>query len=222
MELMTEESAIETRHQVARAIAKGGFDQEVENKLFEMLKSEALMNDAALALILGGSTEVAARAVATYADKPKEAIRDLADLWYRSFGYWSHEDLESGLIFKYVDNAIAMSRVVIHDHPQEWARAMLVRQFDNLHFDNGPHSFTRVVLRHRLWTMAKGDDKPKREGAMRALQFMGEQGVLLALRDEQGETGELARAAYHELMNPKVLDTGAVKMPDEEDKGEKL
>jgi hypothetical protein len=41
---------------------------------------------------------------------------------------------------------------------------------------------------------------------------MKEQGVLLALRDEAGETGKLAREAYHLLMNPKIV-TG-VKIPE--------
>jgi HEAT repeat protein len=213
MGLMTPESAVETRHQVARAIAKGGFDAAIEAKLFEMMDNDALMNDAALALILGGTPDTAARAVAMYANKPKPALDELGDLWYRSFGYWSTEDLESGLLFKYVDNAEAISRLSIRQTQQEWARVMLTRQFDNLDFDNGPHSFTRVVLRYRLWQMAKGDDA-KRAGAIRALKFMREQGVLLALRDEQGPAGELARAAYFELMNPKVvLD---VKMPDDD------
>src|SRR6185436_7617222 len=72
--LMTPESAVETRHQVARAIGKGGLDAEVEKKLLEMTSSEALLNDAALALILGGSPDVAARAVALYANKPKAAL----------------------------------------------------------------------------------------------------------------------------------------------------
>ena len=94
----------------------------------------------------------------------------------------------------------------------EWARLMLERQFDNLIFDNGPHSFTRVVLRKRLYDMAKGQDKDKREGSIRALRFMKEQGVLLALRDEAGDAGKLARDAYHELMNPKIV-TG-VKIPE--------
>jgi HEAT repeat protein len=216
MSLMTPEAAVETRHQVARAIAKGGFDATIEAKLFEMMSNEALMNDAALALILGGTPETAARAVALYAGKPKAALEELGDLWYRSFGYWSTEDLESGLLFKYVDNAEAIRRLSIRQTQQEWARMMLMRQFDNLAFDNGPHSFTRVVLRHRLWQMAKGDDAEKRAGAVRALKFMKEQGVLLALRDESGPAGELARAAYFELVNPKVvLD---VKMPEEEKK----
>ncbi len=205
MSLMTPESAVETRHQVARAIAKGGFDATIEAQLFKMMEDEALVNDAALALILGGSPETAARAVALYANKPKAALEELGDLWYNSFGFWSTEDLESGLLFKYVDNADAISKLSIRQTQQEWARVKLMQQFDNLTFDNGPHSFTRVVLRYRLWQMAKGDDAAKRAGAIRALKFMQEQGVLLALRDESGPAGELARAAYFELMNPKVV-----------------
>ena len=42
---------------------------------------------------------------------------------------------------------------------------------------------------------------------------MKEQGVLLSLRGDQGPTGELARQAYFELMNPKVV-TG-VAIPEE-------
>jgi len=214
--LMTPQSAVETRHQVARAIAKGGFDASVEAQLFAMMSDDAMMNDAALALILGGTPETAARAVAQYANKRKEALDELGDLWYRSFGYWSQEDLESGLLFKFVDNAEAISKLSIRQTQQEWARVLLMKQFDNLIFDNGPHSFTRVVLRYRLWQMAKGDDAAKRAGAIRALKFMSEQGVLLALRDESGPGGEQARDAYFELMNPKVV-TG-VNIPDDQKK----
>jgi HEAT repeat protein len=214
LSLMSESSALETRHQVARAMAKGGFDQTIEAKLFEMMNNEVLMNDAALALILGSSPEVAARAVALYGNKPKAALDELGELWYRSFGYWSTEDLEAGLLFKYVDNAEAITRVSIRLTPQEWARVMLIRQLDNLVFDNGPHSFTRVVLRSRLYDMARGNDEAKRGGAIRTLKFMKEQGVLLALRDEKGPAGEMARAAYFELMNPKIVS--GVNIPDEQ------
>jgi HEAT repeat protein len=211
--LMNPQSAVETRHQVARAIAKGGFDDSVAAQLFAMMDDDAMLNDAALALILGGTPETATRAVAMYANKRKEALEELGDLWYRSFGYWSSEDLESGLLFKYVDNADAISKLSVRKTTQEWARVMLMKQFDNLSFDNGPHSFTRVVLRSRLFAMAKGDDAGKRAGAIRALKFMSEQGVLLALRDESGPAGELARDAYFELMNPKLV-TG-VNIPED-------
>jgi len=216
LSLFTPGAAIETRHQVARALAKGGFDAGIEQKLLEMMSNEVLMNDAALALILGGSPETAARAVALYGTKPinvaKPALDELGELWYRSFGYWSTDDLEAGLLFKYVDNAEAMARVTINQTPQEWARVMLTKQFDNLLYDNGPHSFTRVVLRNRLYQMAKGSDEAKRSGAFRTLRFMKEQGVLLALRNEPGAIGEFAKQAYFEYMNPKV--TTGINIPD--------
>jgi hypothetical protein len=174
-----------------------------------------MVNDAALALLLGGSPTVAARAVAMYADKDKTALEELQDLWYRSFGYWSTDDLEKGHIFRWVENAKAVSRVEIRQTPQEWARILLMRQFDSLQFDNGPHSFTRVVLRFRLWQMAKGDDKAKREGAINTLKFMKEQGVLLALREDKGETGRLAARAYHEMMNPNLeAEQGVIETED--------
>jgi HEAT repeat protein len=211
--MLTPESALETRHQVAAAIGKAGFDKDVEGKLFELMKNESLINDAALALVLGGTPDVAARAVAMYADKPKATLEELQNLWYDAFGYWSHEDLSSGRIFKWVDNAVAISHVDIKGVPQDWAPFLLTKQFDNLKFDNGPHSFTRVVLRVRLNQMAKDPSKKETmEGAIRTLLFMKEQGSLLALRDEKGPTGELASAAYFELMNPKVVTD--VKVPE--------
>jgi HEAT repeat protein len=215
--LLTPASEFETRHQVARALGKSGLSADVEAKLFEMLKDPALQLDAALALMLGGSPETASRALASLADTGPEALLELQEMWYRSFGYWSNEDLEQGHIFRFVDNAVAAARVEIRDASQDWVTAQLARQFDNLLYDNGPHSFTRVVLRHRLMSMAKGDDAQKRAGAIRTLKFMNEQGVLLSLRDATGETGKLASVAYHELTNPKVNE-GLVKDFKEEEK----
>lgn len=213
--LLSPDSSMQTRHQVARALGKAGFDESIQKKLFEMMNDEKLMVDATLALILGGDADTAARAVAMWADKSKPALEELQRLWFRSFGYWSHQDLEDGHIFRWVDNAQAISHVTFNETPQEWARVLLTKQFDNLIYDNGPHSFTRVVLRYRLNQMAKGDDAEKRAAAIRTLLFMEEQGSLLALREESGETGKLAAEAYHELMNPKIV-TG-VNVPEDED-----
>jgi hypothetical protein len=218
--MLSEGSSLETRHQVANAIGKAGFDKEVEGKLFELMKQESLINDAALALILGGDADVASRAIAQYGDKPKNVVEELQNLWFDAFGYWSHEDLSSGRIFRWVDNAVAIERVELKGVPQEWGPFLLTKQFDNLQFDNGPHSFTRVVLRARLIAMAKDQSKKElMEGAIRTLKFMQEQGVLLALRDEQGPTGKLASDAYFELMNPKVV-TG-VNVPESKNKAKK-
>lgn len=215
MELLNENSSLSTRHQVARALGKMGFDKDIEAKLFDLMKNEALMVDGTLALALGATPETAARAIAMWADKPKEALEELQDLWFKSFGYWSNEDLDQGNIFRYVDNAEAISHVELKDTPQEWAPVLLTRQFDNLEFDNGPHSFTRVVLRYRLKQMAEGTDPAKQSGAIRTLKFMKEQGVLLTLRDAPGEAGKLASAAYHELMNPKTVKGGVIQTAEE-------
>lgn len=196
----------ELRHQAARAIGKAGMTPEVEAQLFALMKDEVTRLDAALALIWGGSPFTAARTVGTLADSAPQVLEELQELWYRSFGYWSDEDLETGRIFRWVDNALGISHVRLNKTQQEWAIAHLMRQFHNLEFDNGPHSLTRVVLRGRLYRMARGKDAAKRVGAIRTLGAMREQGVLFALRDEPGEAGKLASEAYHELLNPKVFE----------------
>jgi hypothetical protein len=146
----------------------------------------------------------------------KPALDELQELYYRTFGYWSTEDLEKGRIFRWVDNATAISRVEIAQTPQEWARVQLESQFDNLHFDNGPHSFTRVVLRYRLNEMARGQDKELREGAIRTLKFMKSRACSSPCATSRCETGALASRAYHELMNPKIVE--GVKSFKEDDK----
>jgi hypothetical protein len=215
--LLVPESELPVRHAVARAIGKAGIEPNVEAQLFEKLKDEKLVNDAALALMLGGSPDTAARALAGLAGQPKEAVDELQELWYNSFGYWSHRDLDEGHVFRYVENAEAASRIEFDNVPQGWVAEQLRRQFKSLQYDNGPHSFTRVVLRHRLLAMALGDDAVVRAGAINTLRFMQEQGALLALRDEEGEVGKLAQNAYHRLKNPSiVLGTRDFKVEAEE------
>ncbi|MGK3968191.1 HEAT repeat domain-containing protein [Sorangium sp. So ce118] len=192
------------RMAIARAIGIGGFDEAVQGQLFEKLKDVEVRNAAALALILGGTSETAARTVAMYADFDKGALDDLKDHYYRAFGYWSDEDFKRGNLYRYVANAEAITRVKVADAPQEWARQRLQAQFDNLKYDNGPHSETRVVLRYRLYQAAKSGDGAQKKGAIETLKFMKEKGALMALRHEQGETGALAKRAFHELMNPKA------------------
>ena len=202
---LTPQTALGVRVAIANAIGKSGFDEATQNKLFEKLKDPEIRNAAALALILGGTPDTAARTVAMYADFGRDALDDLKDHYYRAFGYWSDEDFKRGNLYRWVANAEAITRIKVADAPQEWARQRLQAQFDNLRFDNGPHSETRVVLRHRLYEDAKKGDSNRKKGAMMTLKFMREKGVLMALRGEQGETGELAKKAFFELMNPKAV-----------------
>jgi hypothetical protein len=103
-----------------------------------------------------------------------------------------------------VQNATAITHVKVNDTPQDWARERLQAQFDNLKFDNGPHSETRIVLRYRLYEAARKGSSEQKKGAIDTLKFMKEKGTLMALRYEQGETGALAKKAFHDLMNPKL------------------
>ena len=211
LSLMTPEASMNVKAQVARAIGKAGVNEQIEGKLFEMLKDDRVNIYAALALMLGGSTDVASRTIAALAGVPNESIEELQKLWYNTFGYWSREELDQGLLYRYIDNAVAMSHVEIDKMTQDWPTIQLKRQLDLLQFDNGPHSFTRVVLRSRLNEMARGSDEKLRAGAIRALLFMSERGSLMALRSVDGETGKLASEAFHELLYPRAT-SGAVSI----------
>jgi HEAT repeat protein len=217
-ELLTPTLEPTIRVYVGRAIGVAGIEDkpEVEGMLFEKLKDSETRNSAALALMMGGSKGTAARTVATYASEDdKHALEELKDMWYRAFGYWSDEDLKRGNIYRYVRNADSIARVKIGDAPQLWASQRLKAQFDNLAFDNGPHSETRVVLRHRLFTAAREGDA--KASAIDTLEFMKEQGVLMALKDDKGETGELAAEAFHQLMNPRLAEEEDLKHLKEDD-----
>ena len=210
VDLLRPELEIGVRVALGRAIGVTGLKDapEAEAKLFKLLDNPELRNPAALALILGGSKDTASRTVAYYATlDPADAelaIGALKEIYFFAFGYWSDADLDRGNIYRWVENANAISRVKIGDAPQLWARERLEAQFDNLLYDNGPHSETRVVLRYRLVQAAKTGDSATKVGAIRTLQFMKEKGSLMALRNADGETGKLARRAFHELMNPRL------------------
>ena len=74
---------------------------------------------------------------------------------------------------------------------------------------------TRVVLRSRLLEAARKGDAATRKGAIQTLKFMKEQGALMALKAEAGEVGELAKKAFFELMNPKIVVGETVPGKDE-------
>jgi HEAT repeat protein len=216
-ELLKPDVDLNLRMTLARALGVSGFDADTEAKLVEKLKDVEIRNAAALALIMGGSADTAARTVAMFADFGKDGLDDLKDHYFRAFGYWSDEDFKKGNLYRWVQNATAISRIKVNDTPQDWARQRLTAQFDNLKFDNGPHSETRVVLRYRLYTAAKSGDAAAKKGAIDTLQFMKEKGVLMALRSEKGDTGEMAKKAFHDLMNPKTVlaeDMSKVKGPE--------
>ncbi|HZO13054.1 MAG TPA: HEAT repeat domain-containing protein [Polyangiaceae bacterium] len=208
-DLLTPKLEPTIRIYVGRAIGVAGIEDkpDIEAALFEKLKDPETRTAAALALLMGGSKSTAARTVATYSGKDDApALNELKDMWFHAFGYWSDEDFNRGALYRYVRNAEGIARVKLGDAPQLWASQRLKAQFDNLQFDNGPHSETRVVLRGRLLKAAREGDAANKKNAIQTLKFMKEQGVLMALKDDKGETGQLAAAAYHELMNPRLAE----------------
>jgi hypothetical protein len=207
---------IEVRNQTARAIGMGGITTATIPRIFEKLSDVSLKADAALALMLGGDADTAARAIATYNEPgvPAEAIEELKDIYNKTFGYWSDRNYESGDIARWVDNAEAVAHVKVHDQLQDWPRLILGRNLvESADIDNGPHSMTRVVLRARLLADARGSNEVRRTEAIEILKFAKEKGVLMALRNDPAPLGEMARKAFFEVMNPKATAESVPESP---------
>jgi len=73
VDLLRGEMELNVRNAIGQAIGAAGFapGSDIEQKLFEKLKDPELRNGAALALIMGGNEDAAARTVAMYADFAK-------------------------------------------------------------------------------------------------------------------------------------------------------
>ena len=205
IELLQNELSPMVRLNIAQALAFAGLRPQDEQRLTELLANPEVRNNAGLALIVGGSSETAARTAASYGDFSEEVLDDLRTNYFRIFGYWSTRDLDQGRLYRFVRNAEAVRRVRVRDAPQEWAMFLLARHFDTLQFDNGPHSMTRVALRYMLRNAAMSDDNATRVGALDTLRFMREQGVLMELKARGGDLGMQASDALFRLMNPKVV-----------------
>ncbi len=207
---------LEVRHQVARAIAMGGLTPNMMQQLFTKLADVNTKADAALALILGGDADTAARAIASYNDPamPAEAIEELKDVYNRTFGYWSDRNYDNGDIARWVENTEAIAHVKVQGALQDWPRLILSRNLvESIEIDNGPHSMDRVQLRWRLLSDAKGTNAQRRDEAIHILKFIKEKGVLMALRSEPAPLGDMARKAFFEVMNPKATTETVPQSP---------
>jgi hypothetical protein len=155
----------------ARVIGLGGVPDVEVAGLINMLKDAALANDAALALLLGGTAEAAVKAVQAHAGDP-----DTIKLGYtQSLGLFSDRAYVEGHMARWARNAEAC-----RDAP--WPVQLLSRALAAIELDNGPHSMTRAVFRHALLVDAKGTAEPRRSDARRLLEMAGEKGVLMSLR----------------------------------------
>jgi hypothetical protein len=204
IDLLKPDVDVESRHQAARAIGFGGLTPAVVDQLTALLKDANTRSDAALALLVGGTPEQAARGLLSYEDTTPEAMEELKVIYNQTFGYWSDHNYEAGDVARWIINAESVRHVKVHDALQDWPTLILSRNIQGIDYDNGPHSITRVQFRRRLMADALGQNEEKRVQAIEILKFMKEKGVLMALRGEQGPVGELAKRAFFEVMNPKL------------------
>lgn len=218
VDIIDGKSELEVQHQAARALGFSGFSQEVAKALFEKMKDTSTRNDAALALLIGGDTDAVRRTLAMYNDYGPEEMETLKVTYDNSFGYWSDVNYEKGDVARWIQNANAATRVKVRDALQDWPKLLLTRAISGIDYDNGPHSLTRVQMRMRLLRDARGTDEKKRAEAIEILKFMGEKGVLMALKSEPGPAQPLARQAFFELMNPKAT-TDTIPARDDKQAG---
>jgi len=211
LDLLKPEVDMEARHQAARAVGFGGITGAVLPELNKQLGDTNTRADAALALLIGGTPDDAARALRSYEEAPPEAMEELKVIYNNTFGYWSDRNYEVGDVARWIVNAEACRHVRVHGALQDWPSLLLSRAIQGIEYDNGPHSLTRVQFRRRLMTDALGSDDIKRSQAVDILKFMKEKGVLMALRGEKGPVGPMARQAFFEVMNPKLT---AEALPD--------
>jgi HEAT repeat protein len=204
VELINGSLDLEVQHQAARAVGFGGLTPPITAQLMEKLKSPSTRVDAALAILLGGDADSVRRMLGAYNDVDPAELGELKKVYDQTFGYWSDRNYENGDVARWIDNAFTASRVRVRDALQDGPKLILARAIQGIDYDNGPHSVTRVQMRVRLLRDARGADEKKRVQAVQILKFMGEKGVLMALKSETGPAQELARQAFFELMNPKA------------------
>ncbi len=158
------------RTAAARAIGLMGAPADVAPAIVTMLADPALHDDAALTLLLGGTQEQARAAIASYTGD----ISNLQLQYVQSLGFFSDAAYDRGQIARWAENADAC-------RDAGWPVLMMSRALRGVEFDNGPHSLTRPVLRHRLAEDARSGTPTKKRQAALLLRLADEQGILASL-----------------------------------------
>ncbi|MBW2526645.1 MAG: hypothetical protein JRI23_20855 [Deltaproteobacteria bacterium] len=183
--LLGEELPAEVQLAVAGAIGSSGVGwdhdgYQAERSLVAMLDQTARAEAAAVALLLGGSAEGAARAAAVFTRLGPRSRRIVRDAYEQATAFVSQRHLETGAIHRWVANANAAARIPDRSGRASWAAKLLASQLRDRDVDTGPHSLTRPVLRYRLLEQAREQGSV---AAIQVLALMQEQGALLALAD---------------------------------------
>ncbi len=194
------------RTQLARALGVAGLGAATAAErqlLLDALDENTTRGAASLAWMLGGAPLEAQRALVVSAG-PRGA-RDLSGLWddwYRALGFVSAEHVEQGTLERWVENAEALAQLDLGGRRASAPLTRLRQQLENVQYDVGPHSLTRVMLQHRLLERARALRQPS---TLAVLSALAARGALMALADEPGELGTSARAALHESLHPAPI-----------------
>jgi hypothetical protein len=185
----------------AVALGRRGLDSATEGALLAKLRG-AHGAHAALALALGGSPSAIAQLRKHAVSEDDPWFEALATAYQEAnIGVYS-DDVTSGRLFRWVDNANALAERESESFPL--ALHMLRRKYLEAEYDSGPRSLTRVLLRGRLIGMAEKPG-PDAKRAIAALALFGERGSLLALA-ERPETRAEAERALSRLTPPPAIE----------------
>jgi HEAT repeat protein len=214
----------------AARVAGYGGTKGHEERILKMLDEKETRGFAALAIALGGDDDLVRRGMVLFEQKSRAEdkwdgeINTLRSLYLDTFDSrgLTPDDVDSGRIFRFVRNANLMKRSGASDEmaegkasSHEWASIYLASGLKRLDMNaTVPGGMDRLVLRYKLNKAAKTGDDATKALAINTLKFFKEQGSVMALRDEAGTTGELARKAFFELRHPEL----AMGAPGEKEK----
>lgn len=203
----------------ARVVGYGG-TKGVEDRLLKLLDEKETRVYAALAIALGGDDDLVRRGMVLFEQKSRadqkwdNELNTLRSLYLDTFDSrgLTPDDIDSGRIYRFVRNAELMKRAGASDEmsegkasSHEWAAIYLASGLKRLDMNaTVPGGMDRLVLRYKLNHAAKTGDDATKALAIETLKFFKEQGSIMALREEAGTTGELARRAFFELRHPEL------------------
>lgn len=203
----------------ARVVGYGG-TKGVEDRLLKLLDEKETRVYAALAIALGGDDDLIRRGMPLFEQKSRadqkwdNELNTLRSLYLDTFDSrgLTPADIDTGRIYRFVRNAQLMKRSGASDEmaegkasSHEWAAIYLASGLKRLDMNaTVPGGMDRLVLRYKLNKAAKTGDDATKALAIETLKFFKEQGSVMALRDEAGTTGELARKAFFEIRHPEL------------------
>ena len=202
LEVIAPTANVELQVLAGRALGKRGLAPESQKTLLDRVEDSRTLSGAGLALLLGGDSDAAVRAVAVVAARSTALRDDLARDYKGTMGTVSALDVEQGHLLRWVANARAAALVGAGTtRLTVFKEALAIRLGDEL-LVTGPHSLTRTVLRVRLWQLAAGN-AASRADALEALAMMKERGAMAALGAKDDPLGKRARRALFEIDHPR-------------------